>query len=286
MSGNVPFVSGRSGIQILTGNSSTSAAIQTINFSPAFKTDTEPFVFLTIDNEFNSQVNVNIMLTGPASDTSFGVVKRFNRSDPAFNPFNWVAIGESATITSGNIPVCQGRNGIQILTGYDNRVLQTGSVTFNTSYPFSSPPNVFFSIIPSSPTFVYSMETKGRPTTTDFSFNKHFGNVGGSNDPFYWMAIGTRAATGNVPVTPLLAGAEIQYGKSTTNVQTADISFSPAFTNTPNVFVTIESPLSGFNAIYSVTVTAVSNTSFTFAKRYDDNEPASGEDIWWLAIGT
>lgn len=285
MSGNVPFVVGGTGVQILTGNSSTSAAIQTITFATAFATGLDPFVFLTIDNEFNSQVNVNIMLTGPASDTSFGVVKRFNRSDPAFNPFNWVAIGESATITSGNIPVCQGRNGIQILTGYDSRVLQTGTVTFNTSYPFSSSPNVFFSIIPSSPTFVYSMETKGRPTTTGFTFNKHYGNIGNSSDPFYWMAIGTRAATGNIPVTPELAGAKIQYGKVTIAATTGTVTFISAFTTTPNVFVTIESLLSGFNTIFSVTVTAVSTTQFSYSKRYDDNQPASGEDIWWIAIG-
>lgn len=283
MSGNVPYCPSRSGIQILTGYSSTYAAIQTITFSTPFKSNTEPFVFLTIDNIGNVQNNVNIMLSGPASDSSFGVIKRYDRFDPTYNPFNWVAIGESATITSGNVPVCQGQTGMQILTGYDSRVLQTGTVTFDTNYPFSSPPNVFFSIIPSSPNFVYSMETKGRPTTTNFTFNKHFGNIGESSDPFYWMAIGNRAATGNVPVTPLLAGAKIQYGKYATNVQNGTITFSHAFTGTPNVFVTIES--GSFNTIYTATVTAVSDTSFNFQKRYDDNEPATSEDIWWLAIG-
>lgn len=284
MSGNVPYCPSRSGIQILTGYDSSAYSSLTITFSTPFKSNTEPFVFLTIDNINNVKYNVNIMLSGPATDSSFQVIKRYNRSSPTYGAFNWVAIGESASITTGNVPVCQ-ETGIQILTGYDSRVLQTGTVTFDTSYPFSSPPNVFFSIIPSYPTFVYSMETKGQPTTTGFTFNKHFGNTGESSDPFYWMAIGPRAATGNVPVTPLLAGAEIQYGKYATDVQSAIINFPTAFSNIPNVFLTIEAKLTGPNTIFSVVVTAVSNTSFTFAKRYDDNELASGEVIWWLAIG-
>ena len=144
------------------------------------------------------------MLVGPATNTSFMVAKRYNRTTAAGNPFNWVAIGESASITTGNVPVCQGETGMQILTGYDSRALQSSSVTFNTSYTFSTPPNVFFSIRPSANTFVYSMETKGRPTTTSFTFNKHFGNTGTSSDPFYWMAIGNSSATGNVPVTPVV----------------------------------------------------------------------------------
>ena len=285
MSGNVPYCPSRSGIQILTGYSSTVVAVETITFSTAFKDNTEPFVFLTVDNINNVKYNVNIMLSGAATDSSFQVVKRYNRYSPTYGPFNWVAIGESASNTTGNVPVCQGQTGIQILTGYNSSILQTGTVTFDTNYPFSSPPNVFFSIIPSSPNFVYSMETKGRPTATGFTFNKHFGNTGESTDPFYWMAIGTCAATGNVPVTPGLAGAKIQYGKYATTIQTDTITFSHAFTNTPKVFVTIEAVTGGPSTIFSVTVTAVSYSSFTFQKRYDDNQLASSEDIWWLAIG-
>jgi hypothetical protein len=286
MSGNVPYCPSQSGVQILTGYDSNGTETGTITFATPFKTGTEPFVFMQIENPFNRVYVYVTMMYGTPTAASFSYLKRFNiQSKATGENFCWLAIGESSEISSGNVPYCKGDTGVQILTGYNNVIIQTGSVTFNTSYPFSSGPKVFMSLVTGGAS-VFSIELKGSPTTTGFSYNKHYGNNGeASGESFYWLAIGNRTgATGNVPVCPQLSGPKIFYGKYTVNDDNAVITFPSAFTSIPVVLLTIQYGGSS-NNVYSVTTTAVSTASFTFQKRYAQNQLASSEPIWWLAIG-
>ena len=289
MSGNVPYCPSGSGVQILTGYETTStSSVISITFSTPFKTGTQPFIFMQVDNSTNTSYTYLTMLSSatPPSATSFTVIKRSNNNSPAnANLFTWMAIGESSEISSGNVPYCKGDTGVQILTGYNNVNIQSSSVTFNTSYPFSSAPKVFMSLVTSN-AYIFSIETKGNPTTTGFSYNKHASNTGqASSEPFYWLAIGNRTgATGNVPSCPQLSGPKIFYGKYTVNDDNDTITFPTPFASAPVVLLSI-SDNSGNNYVFGVTTTAVSTTSFTFQKRYSLNYPAGVEVIWWLAIG-
>jgi hypothetical protein len=285
MSGNVPYCPSGSGVQILTGYDSLNASGGTINFATPFKTGTEPFVFMQIENPGNTSYTYFTMLNGTPTAASFSYLKKFNQTSAASTEdFCWLAIGESSEISTGNVPYCKGDTGVQILTGYIAGGSQTGPVTFNTSYPFSSGPKVFMSLLTGNPN-IYSIELKGSPTTTGFSYNKHFSNTGAaSGEPFYWLAIGNRTgATGNVPSCPQLSGPKIFYGKFVANTDSATITFPSAFTSTPVVLLTIQ--YGNSNYVYGVTTTAVSTTSFTFTKRYGGNILATVEPIWWLAIG-
>lgn len=286
MSGNVPYCPSGSGIQILTGYDYNSLETGTITFATPFKTGTAPFVFMQIENPTNAQWVYVIMLTGTLSNTSFSYIKKFRiNSGASGEDFCWLAIGESSEISSGNVPYCKGDTGVQILTGGNNSGLQTGSVTFNTSYPFSSGPKVFMTLVTSN-AYIFSIELKGSPTTTEFSYNKHASNSGtASGESFYWLAIGNRTgATGNVPSCPQLSGPKIFYGKYTVDIAIDTITFPTPFASAPVVLLTIIYG-GNSNAVYGVTLTAVSTTSFTFSKRFEINKQASGEAIWWLAIG-
>lgn len=291
MSGNVPYCPSGSGIQILTGYDYNNLETGTITFATPFKTGTAPFVFMQIENPSNAKYVYVIMLTGTLSNTSFSYIKKFNiESSASGEDFCWLAIGESSEISSGNVPYCKGDTGVQILTGSNNVNIQSSSITFNTSYPFSSGPKVFMTLVTSN-AYIFSIELKGSPTTTEFSYNKHASNSGtASSEPFYWLAIGNRTgATGNVPSCPQLSGPKIFYGKDTRNLSSTPvgqgtITFPTAFASTPVVLLTII--YGGYvNSVYGVTLTDVSTTSFTFQKRFRNNQPAISEAIWWLAIG-
>ncbi len=283
MSGNVPYCPSMSGVQILTGYDYNSLHSGTITFSTPFKTGTEPFVFLQIENINNASVTISLMLNGNPTNTSFGYVKRFQAASAASGEdFCWLAIGESAEITSGNIPFCKGDTGVQILTGSDNSGTQTGTINFNSSYTFSSAPKAFMTLVTAN-AYLFSIELKGSPTTTSFGYCKHANLTGtAAGESFYWLAIGNRSASGNVPVTPLLAGTKIFYGKETANTSTGTVTFPSAFTQSPVVLLSI---ISGGSYSYGVTLISLTTSSFGYSKRYNTNQAASGEDIWWLAIG-
>ena len=242
---------------------------------------------MTIENHTNISNTVLIMLSmgTPATNTSFTAIKRYNVTTAATtNNFCWLAIGESSEITSGNVPFCKSDTGVQILTGYDNVAHQTDTINFNTSYPFSSAPKVFMSLITAN-AYIFSIELKGQPTTTSFSYCKHASNTGAaSGEAFYWLAIGNRSASGNVPVCPLLSGPKILYGKDTRNLATGTVTFTAQFSQIPVVILSITDNNSN-NYVYGITTTSVTINSFNFSKRYWTNLQASSEYFWWMAIG-
>ena len=284
MSGNVPYCPSRAGIQILTGYDNLGTNSNTITFATAFKTGTTPFIFMQIFNPSNQQYTY-FVTPDTISATGFVYEKRFNiSSDAAGENFSWLAIGESATVTTGNVPYYSGETGIQILTGYDATVIQTGTVTFNTSYPWSSTPNVYMSILGTNNN-IFSLEIR-TISTTNFTYAKHFNNNGvAAGEAFYWIAIGKRTVTGNVPVCPQLSGPKILYGTSTTNIASETITFASAFTNIPTVLITIKHQTSN-NYVYGVYTSSVTATYFTYRKKYRENYDATGEQIYWLAIGS
>lgn len=239
---------------------------------------------MQIENPSNWAYTFLLMLNGTPTNTSFGYVKRYAQGGSAASTedFCWLAIGESSEVTSGNVPYCKGDTGVQILTGNVSGGSQSGTVIFNTSYPFSSAAKVFMSLLTTN-ALLFSIELKGSPTTTGFSYNKHYSASGlATSEPFSWLAIGNRSASGNVPVCPQLSGPKIFYGKYADNVAIATITFPSAFSSTPVVLLTI---IGGGNFCYGVTTTAVSTTSFTFSKRFNNDAQPTSEDIWWLAIG-
>ena len=284
MSGNVPYCPSSAGIQILTGYDTSGTHNGTIYFNPSFKSGTIPFIFMQIFNPTNKPYTY-FVTPGDISATYFEYEKRYNISSVASGEnFSWLAIGESATVTTGNVPYYPGETGIQILTGYNAGGTQTGTVSFNTSYPWSStPPNVYMSILGKNNS-IFSLETR-TVSTNDFTYAKHYNNDGSaSGEEFYWIAIGKRAATGNVPVCPQLSGPKILYGTSTANTASETITFASAFTNIPTVLITIKHS-SNNNYVYGVYTSNVTVNDFTYRKKYKENSDAYVEQIYWLAIG-
>jgi hypothetical protein len=182
---------------------------------------------------------------------------------------------------SGNVPYCPGLSGVQILSGYDNNAQEWGTITFST--PFTSPPSVFMTMIISKQ-FSFTNCVTG-VTNTTFSYIKKFNRTGNAaSEPFYWMAIGDTAESGNVPYYPGSSGMNIQFGYNNTVSQGPSVTFSSPYLENPAVFMTmVTGGTTGFTC--SLWHTGISKTSFGTSKHFSGDRLAASEPFYWLAIG-
>ncbi len=92
-----------------------------------------------------------------------------------------------------------------------------------------------------------------------------------------------------IPMTPGQNGVKILYGVApATQTNTGTVTFSQPFVSPPIVTTGMTQSATGFQCLYTVGITSVTNTEFSYSKWYNNNNQNSGaisEVFNWIAIG-
>jgi hypothetical protein len=185
-----------------------------------------------------------------------------------------------------NIPFCTNLNGAQIISSYNETTTHTGTVEF-TSIPnykaFTSTPYIFITPVYTG-VGMFSTNITAR-SINSFSYAKYYnGDNNAAGEFFYWMAIGSTGASGNVPFVANINGVKIITGYDSLGANTGTITFTdvPEFSATPYVHMSL---VTGTENNFTINLKTVSKNNFTYGKYYNGTNKAYGEDFYWIAIG-